>query len=80
MTENNTQEMMNHLRGLQQNGCGSFHWALIDLWFLASPDNKESLEKAFPDTFTVSEDYKVNSEDKPVEKFLDWLSESYEHE
>ena len=77
MTENNTQEMMNHLRGLQQNGCGSFHWALIDLWFLASPDNKESLEKAFPDTFTVSEDYKVNSEDKP---FLDWLSEPYEHE
>ena len=42
-----TQEQMDALRE-RQKGQGSFHRALIDLWFLAGNDNKQKLESTYP--------------------------------
>ena len=42
-----TQEEMDNLRK-KQKGQGSFHYTLIDLWFLADDYNKQKLETAYP--------------------------------
>ena len=48
-----TQEEMDSLRK-RQKGQGSFHHALIDLWFLADDYNKQKLESSYPKFLTRS--------------------------